>query len=105
MATPWTALITTQVEVTGVRMLTAQLDLPVLPLESVTVTSYVKLPETVGIVHGDGVAVEGEAGRETGDGVGVAGPGPPEAVRVTGVMAMPLTALITTQLEVTGGGQ
>ena len=52
---------------------------------------------------GDGAAGEGEAGRQAGNGEGIAVPVPPVAARVTGVMAMPLTALILTQLEVTGG--
>ena len=98
IATPCTAVITTQVAVGGALTVTEQLNVPVLPLLSVIVTVYGNVPFTVGvpeivplvdIVNPDGNPVA----------LNVYGPpAPPLPTRVAGVMGLPWTALIDAQL-------
>src|SRR5262245_66399231 len=97
------ALITTQFAEIGGSTVTEQLNVPVLPAESVTVTVYGNVPLTVGVPEiVPPLDIVRPAGRPVAENV-YGPPAPPLAVIVTGVIATPWMALITTQFAEIGG--
>src|ERR1044071_7998255 len=98
IATPSTAMMLAQVALTGGLTLTEQLNVPVAPLAvSVTVTVLLKVPLTVGVPEMvPPVDIVRPAGRPVAEKV-YGPPAPPDAVMVTGVIAMPSTAMMVAQ--------
>jgi hypothetical protein len=92
-----TALITAQEALGAAATVTEQLNVPLFPAESVTVTVYGKVPVTVGVPDmTPPVDIVSPAGRPVAEKV-YGPPAPPVPVRVTGAMALFCTALITAQ--------
>ena len=106
MATPWVAVIVTQLQLELIDGYTVieQHTVPWLPLLSVIVTVYVNVPVEVGVPE---IVPVFEILRPGGSPVALnvyGPPAPPLALSVTGVIAIPFTALTVTHVDVIGAG-